>query len=218
MRSPGCNAQSASVPGPTASRRNASSPRGARQSESARGSTRPGASSMKNWPGTPGSMPPRSSRRSVYAPIVSTPATLRSSRFGIDPLLQRERLLRPRVRDRVHGRGGAGDGCDARDAPRERRLANRISVRAGVPALGRVDDEIAAAAADEIDDGELVAVRLAQLAHRFHGKARTGERRRRALGRVQAEAEAGERRRDRDGGALLDRSDGEEDRALAWQL
>ena len=39
--------------------RNASSPRGARQRLIGRGSSRPGASSMKNCPGTPGSSPPR---------------------------------------------------------------------------------------------------------------------------------------------------------------
>ena len=42
------------------------------------------------------------------APTASTPATLRRSRLGIDPLLERERLLGARVRDRVHRRGGAG--------------------------------------------------------------------------------------------------------------
>ncbi len=65
IRSPRSSAQSDSVPGPTASRRNASSPGGARQSERARGRRRPGASSMKNCPGVPGSSEPRSSRRSV---------------------------------------------------------------------------------------------------------------------------------------------------------
>ena len=52
------SAQSAWVPGPIASSRNASSPGGAWQRLIGRGSTRPGASSMKNWPGTPGSSPP----------------------------------------------------------------------------------------------------------------------------------------------------------------
>ena len=41
---------------------------GARQRLIGRGSSRPGASSMKNCPGMPGSSPPRSSLRSVYGP------------------------------------------------------------------------------------------------------------------------------------------------------
>ena len=49
--------------------RNASSPGGAWHRLIGRGSSRPGASSMKNWPGIPGSSPPRSSRRSEYGPI-----------------------------------------------------------------------------------------------------------------------------------------------------
>src|SRR5581483_5856319 len=217
MRSPRASAQSASVPGPTASTRNASSPVGARQSESARGSSLPGASSMKNCPGTPGSRPPRSSRRSVYAPTASTPVTLRSSRLGIDPLLQRQCLLGPRVRDGVHGRGGAGDGGDARHAAHERGLADRVSVRACIAALGGVDDEVAAPAADEVDDGELVAVRLAQLAHGLDVETCTGQCGGGSLGRVQPEAEAGERGGDRDRGLLLRRPDREEHRALVRQ-
>ena len=35
---------------------------------------------MKNWPGTPGSIGPASTRRSVYGPIGSVPATRSSSR------------------------------------------------------------------------------------------------------------------------------------------
>ena len=58
-----------------------SSPGGARQSENGRGSSLPGASSMKNCPGSPGSSPPRSTRTSVYGPTPSTPTTLRCSRL-----------------------------------------------------------------------------------------------------------------------------------------
>src|SRR5579862_1666616 len=215
--SPGSSAHSAEVPGPTASRRNASSPGGARQSESARGRSRPGASSMKNCPGAPGSREPRSTRSSVYAPTESTPVTLRRSRLGIDPLLQRQRMVGARVRDRVHGGGRAGDGGDARNATRQRGLANRISVRARVASLGRVYDEIAPAAPDEIDDGELVAVGLAELADRLDVEPGTGERRRGSFRRVQTEAETRERRRDRHRCLLLGRADGEEYRSLVRQ-
>ena len=59
ISSPGSSSAIARVPGPTGSTRKPSSPRGAWQSESGRGRTRPGASSMKNWPGVPGSSAPR---------------------------------------------------------------------------------------------------------------------------------------------------------------
>ena len=75
IRSPGATPAIASVPGPIGSTRNASSPAGARQSENGRGSSRPGASSMKNWPGSPGSSPPRSTRTSVYGPTASIART-----------------------------------------------------------------------------------------------------------------------------------------------
>src|SRR2546430_4756080 len=157
--SPRPSLQSDSVPGPTGSIRKASSPAGARQSESARGRSRPGASSMKNWPGDPGSTPPRAKRSSVYGPTGSAPATRSSSRraldtdrLRLDPLLERERLLVPRRSDRVHRGGGARRRRDARDARGECRLANRVAVRTRVAALGSVHDEIATPLADQVDD------------------------------------------------------------------
>ena len=77
-----------------------------------RGSSRPGASSMKNWPGSPVSASPRSSRRSVYGPIGSTPTQLCSlrrtlhlaesrGRLLLEPLLERAGDLGPAVRDRL---------------------------------------------------------------------------------------------------------------------
>src|SRR2546425_2595933 len=160
MPSPRSSAQSDSVPGPIGSIRNASSPAGARQSENARGRSRPGASSMKNWPGDPGSTPPRSNRSSVYGPTGSTPATRSSSRRGLDtdrlrldPLLKRERFLMPRDGDRVDRRGGSGERRDARHASGERRLADCVAVRARVAAFGRVDDEVAPPLADQVDHG-----------------------------------------------------------------
>ena len=65
IESPGRAAQSARVPGPIGSIRKPSSPSGARHSDIGRGSSRPGASSMKNCPGMPGSTSPRATRRSV---------------------------------------------------------------------------------------------------------------------------------------------------------
>src|SRR3989304_5259304 len=57
MRSPQAAEASAREPGPTGSIRKASSWRGAKQRLIGRERTRPGASSMKNWPGTPGWSP-----------------------------------------------------------------------------------------------------------------------------------------------------------------
>ena len=78
IAAPGSSAQSARVPRPSGSMRNASSPGGARQRLIGRGSSRPGASSMKNCPGRPGSSSPRSTRSSVYGPTLSRPVTLSS--------------------------------------------------------------------------------------------------------------------------------------------
>src|SRR5215217_7532816 len=152
----------ARVPGPIASIRNQSSPAGAAQTLIGRGSTRFGAASMKNCPGVPGSRFPRAARRSVYAPTRSTATTLSASRLSTDPLLEREDGLAARVRDRVRGRPRACERGDAGDPRGQRRLADPIAVapRTGAAAR-RVDDEVATAAADEIDDG----VALPVLAH-----------------------------------------------------
>src|SRR4051812_16889167 len=99
----------------------------------------------------PGSRPPRWSRRRVYGPTVSTPATLSASRFGMS-LLKRKRILAARVRDRVNRGLRAGERRDARHAGDESCFSDQIAVAAGAGALRRVDDEVAAAAPDQVDD------------------------------------------------------------------
>src|SRR5205807_3416686 len=123
---------------------NASSPGGARQRLIGLGSRRPGASSMKNCPGSPGSRPPRFSRSRVYGPTASLATT--SSRFLLrtDSLLERYGEVALRVRDRVHGCSGAGHGRDAGDPRSDRGLADQVAVRARARvAEGRVHDEVA---------------------------------------------------------------------------
>src|SRR5579859_5410076 len=200
ISSPTRSSPIASVPGPIGSTRNASSPGGARQSENGRGSSRPGASSMKNCPGTPGSRPPRSSRSSVYGPTRSERVTLcrvGDAKLRIDPFLERDGLLGPRRGDRVHGGGGARQRRDARDAAGERGLADGVAVRPRVATLGSVDHEVATAAPDEVDDRRLVVGRLTQLPHRLDGDPGGDQRRRGSFGRVELEPEADERRGDR---------------------
>src|SRR5204863_8256058 len=146
----------ARVPGPIASIRKASSPGGARQRLIGRGRRRPGASSMKNWPGTPGSRRPRRTRRSVYGPTCSEPVTLACS-GRIDPLLEADGDLRLRVRDRLDRGGRARDRRDAGNPSDEGGLADAVTVRPGTGALRRVHDEIDAAAPDQIDDARPLA-------------------------------------------------------------
>src|SRR5439155_23189811 len=185
--SPGPRPHSARVPGPIGSTRNASSPGGARQRLNGRGSRRPGASSMKNWPGTPGSRPPRSTHRSVYGPTGSLARTLSRSDLDIEPFLERERRFRARAGDRVDGRGRARERRDARDARRERRLADSVAVGACVLTLRRVDHEIAASPTNQVDDRRTVTP-LGHPSHRRDGETGGGERGRRARGGDEREA------------------------------
>ena len=60
---------------------------------------------------------------------------------------------------------------DARHAVDERGLADQVAVRSGAVALRRVDHEVAAAAADEVDDRRAAAV-LDHLAHALDRRAR----------------------------------------------
>src|SRR3954452_18892656 len=106
----------------------------------------------------PGSTGPRSSRSSVYGPTASAATTLSRARLNLDPLLEGDRDLCPRARDRVDSRGRARQRRDARDAVHERGFADQVAVRARTVALRRVDHEVAAAAADEVDDGRAAAV------------------------------------------------------------
>src|ERR1051325_5847881 len=211
-RSPGFSEQSACVPGPIGSIRKASSASVARQRLIGRGRSRPGASSMKNWPGMPGSSRPRSTRTSVYGPTASVPVTLCAARVSIDPLLEAEGDLVPRVCDRLDGGGRAGDRRDAGHAGDKRGLADQIAVRARAGPLRRVDDEIATAAADQVDDRGAAAL-LRHLAHVLDGKARGGEHPRRPRGGEQLEAESVERSRDRHNGVLVLVAHREEGRA-----
>src|SRR5204862_6526909 len=124
----------ARVPGPIGSIRNPSSLGVARQRLIGLGDRRPGASSMKNWPGMPALSPARSTRRSVYGPTGSAAMTLRRSRFGIDSLLEAERDLVARVGDRLDSGRGTRERRDARDAGDQRRLADPVAVGAGARA------------------------------------------------------------------------------------
>src|SRR5581483_10658902 len=189
--SPGPSSHSARVPGPIGSIRNPSSPCGARQRLMGRGRTRPRASSMKNWPGSPGSSPPRSTRRSTYGPTRSAARTLRRSRLRmLDPLLERERELGAGARDRVDGRGRAGDRRDARKPRDEGRLADPVAVRACAGARRRVHDEVDAPPPDQVDD-------LLALADSPDLEPGGREHVPRPLGRDELEPEAGQRGRDR---------------------
>src|SRR5256714_13625608 len=209
--SPRSSAQRALVPGPIGSIKTPSSPGGARQRLIGRGRRRPGASSMKNWPGRPGSPPPRRTRSSVYGPTGSTPATLSGARLaGTDALLQGEGGLGPGVTDRVHGRGGAREGRDARDARDERGFADQVAGGAGIGSVRCVHDEIAAAPPHEVDD-------CAALLDRLDLEAGGGERARGAVGRDEREAEPGQRGRDRDEGRLVVVANGEERRTRGGQ-
>src|SRR5688500_2197700 len=108
---------------------------------------------MKNWPGIPASSPPRSTRSSVYGPTGSAATTLRRSRLMLDPLLQRVRDLLARVRDRIDGEPCAGERRDARNAAGEGCLPDPRAVLPGARTLRGVDDEVALAGADRVDDG-----------------------------------------------------------------
>src|SRR5258707_15291349 len=133
---------------------------------------------MKNCPGTPGSMPPRRTRSNVYGPTCSFTTTLSRSRLMLDSLLellQRERLLTAGVGDRVNRGRRAGQRRDARHARDERGLANQVAVGPRAGSLWRIDDEIAPAAADEVDHGRASA-HLGHLAHAFHLEPRRGKR------------------------------------------
>ena len=63
--------------------------------------------------------------------------------------LQRDRLLRARTRNRVDGCARDRKRGDARHPGDHCRLANRVSVTAGVAPLRRVDDEVDPSASNE---------------------------------------------------------------------
>src|SRR5439155_8348421 len=67
-----------------------------------------------------------------------------------DSLLKRDGDLRLRVGDRLDRGGGAGNRRDARNAGDERGLADQVAVRTRPRTVRRVDDQVAASAADEI--------------------------------------------------------------------
>src|SRR5438876_239987 len=216
IASPHSSSQSAAVPGPIASMRKASSPRGARQRLIGRGSTRPGASSMKNCPGAPGSRPPRATRSSVYGPTCSFATTLSRSRLMLDSflkLLQRERLFAAGVGNRIDRSRRTGQCRDARHARDEGGLADEISVGPRPGSLGGVDDEVAAASPDEVYDCRALAV-FRHLAHAFHLEPCRGERVRGAGVGQQLEPELGEPTRHLDDRPLVCIAYREERRAV----
>ena len=261
IATPGSRAQSARVPRPSGSMRNASSPGGARQRLIGRGSRRPGASSMKNWPGRPGSSVAaldaqqrvrpealaagdlKKLRRIKVLSIGSEPVLLgeaglcparartgdgKTVRKGGGPwgnhgfphqsLLEAEGVLGARVGDGLDAGGGAGDRRHARNAGGERRLADEVAVRAGrARLLRRVDHEVAAAAADEVDDRGVTAGSLGDLRRHLHVDARVGEGGGRSRRRDEPEAEPRQRGGDRDDRALVGVTHGDEHRARPRQ-
>src|SRR5436190_5808206 len=213
-RSPRETPASACVPGRTGWMRSPSSVRVARQRLIGLGRSLPGGASMKNWPGIPDSTRPRRRRRSRYGPTSSTRTTSTSSLRNA--LLERDRVLASRSRDRLDRCEGACEGGDARNARYERRLADEVAIRARASARRRVDDEFTAPAPDEVDDRG-AAVLLAHLAHACHGEARGGQRVRCARGRAELEAELDEPPAELDRGVLVRVADGEEGRTAFGQ-
>ena len=116
----------------------------------------------------------------------------------------------------MDGRGRARQRRDARHAGGERGLADAIAVPTRSAALGEVDDEVAAAAPDQVDDRRLLPG-LAHLADALDGQAGGGEREGRAVGRDQREAEAGERGGHGNDGRLVGVADREERRPAGGQ-
>src|SRR3990172_7591545 len=214
MRSPQAAEASAREPGPTGSIRKASSWRGAKQRLIGRERTRPGASSMKNWPGTPESSPPRSRRTSRYGPTSSAARTLSASRRNA--FLEGEGVLMTRAPDGLDRGEGAPAGRHARDAGGERRLADEGTVGAGAASRRCVDDEVAAPAADEVDDRRPRA-RLGHLAHALDRQPGRGERTRRPRRRAESESELGELPAELDRRRLVGVADGEESRSARRQ-
>ena len=136
--------------------------------------------------------------------------TERQSTWRTDALLEGQRALGTRVRDRVYRCGGARDGRDAGNARDERGFADQVAVRAGSRALRRVDDEVAAPAADEVDDRLLARRGVGDLRHLAHLEPRRPQRPTRSVGGHELEAEPGERGRDRHDARLVGVADGEE--------
>ena len=131
----------------------------------------------------------------------------------LDSLLQGERGLCSRARDRVHCRGGARDRGHARHAGDERRLADEVAVRTSASSLGRVDDEIAVPPAYEVDYGLLTFERVRDLRHLRELEACRAQRPRRSFGRDEIEIEARKRGGNGDDGELVLVANAEEDRA-----
>src|SRR5688572_12254009 len=203
---PDSSAARARVPGPIGSTRKPSSPGGARQRLIGRGKRIPGGRSMKNWPGIPGSTPPRRRRTSAYGPTGSTPATL--SRAG-DTFLQGEGLAAGRAGHRLDRRCGARHRRHAGHPREERGLADEVAVGAGSAPVGRVDDQLDPPPTDQVDDRRPVAG-LRDLADAVHREPCGRERRRRAARGAQGEPERVEALPELDRGGLVRVADGEE--------
>ncbi len=124
-------------------------------------------------------------------------------------------MLGARVGYGLDAGGGAGDRRHARNSGGERRLADEVAVRTcRARLLRRVDHEIAATAADEVDDRGVIAGSSRRPSpQRLHVDACIGEGRGRSRRRHELEAEPGQRGGDRDDRALVRVTHGDEHRA-----
>ena len=140
-----------------------------------RGSTRSGGWSMKNWPGMPGSRPPRSTGAACTGRrLEAGDAKPFALRHAVPGATMRPRCARSRSRGWPLARPTSVvmQGTRATSAPRgsgSRRCVPR--------ALRSVDDEIAASAADAVDDRRRLAL-LRHLADPLDREPGGGERRR----------------------------------------
>ena len=116
--------------------------------------------------------------------------------------------------DRPHRRRGAGHRRHAGDAVADRGGADLVAVGAGAGAGRRVDHQVAAPLADQVDD---VRRALADLVDRRHRHAHRGDRLRGAAGRDHLEAEVVEAGRELGRRRLVGVGDGDEDGALGRQ-
>src|SRR5215211_5879121 len=214
MRSPREAFTRARVPGPTGSMRNPNSCVRAMQRLIGRGRRRPGGESMKNWPGFPVESGPRPSLRSVYGPTRSAAMTL--SRARRNTFLEGEGLLAPRPRDCLDRGEGAGQRGDAGNPSGEGGLADEIAVRARTSARRCIDDEITAAAADEVDDGG-AAPSFRDLADTANLESRLRKRVRGSCSGAQLEADVRQPSTEHDNGVLVRVAYGQEDTAADRQ-
>ena len=182
-RSPAPSPQSVRVPGPIGSIRKQSSPACARQSDIGRGSTCPGGLEHEELAGDAGL-----DRAGLDAQERVRPDRLGARRPAAPAPRHAPVPIRSCSESAVSARAFA-IACTAAAAPEivvmqgtralERSLADAVAVCAGAGALRRVDDQVAAAVADEVDDGLLVVVGVGDLRHLPHLEPGGAERRER---------------------------------------